>query len=166
MTLNAIPSPVAADGVVFITSGFRGNRLLAVRLADASGDVTDSAAIVWSPDRDTPYVPSPLLHQGVLYLVKSNSGILSAFEAKTGAQLYGPDRLPGVRNLYASPVAVGDRIYVAGREGTTVVLRAVREFEVVAMNELGDGFDASPAIAGDELHLRGERYLYCIASMS
>ena len=166
VTLNAIPSPVAADGIVFVTSGFRGNRLLAVRLADAAGDVTDSDAVVWSLDRDTPYVPSPLLHQGVLYLVKSNSGILSAFDARTGARLYGPERLPGIRSVYASPVAVGDRIYVAGREGTTVVLRAGGEFEVVATNELDDGFNASPAIAGDFLYLRGERYLYCISSTS
>jgi outer membrane protein assembly factor BamB len=166
LTQNAIPSPVAADGVVYVTSGYSGSRLLAVSLADASGDVTDSDAVIWSLDRDTPYVPSPLLHQGVLYLVKSSSGMLSAFEAATGAQLYGPERLPGIRSLYASPVAVNDRIYVAGREGTTLVLKAGREFEVVATNELDDGFDASPAIAGDELYLRGQRFLYCIAPPS
>ena len=166
LTQNAIPSPVAADGVVYVTSGYSGSRLLAVSLADASGDVTDSDAVIWSLDRDTPYVPSPLLHQGVLYLVKSSSGMLSAFEAATGEQLYGPERLPGIRSLYASPVAVNDRIYVAGREGTTLVLKAGREFEVVATNELDDGFDASPAIAGDELYLRGQRFLYCIAPPS
>ena len=166
VTENAIPSPVATDGVVYVTSGYRGSRLLAVSLADASGDVTDSEAVVWSLDRDTPYVPSPLLHQGVLYLVKGNSGILSAFDASTGVQFYGPERLPGIRSLYASPVAVNDRIYVPGREGTTLVLKAGREFEVVSTNDLDDGFDASPAIAGDELYLRGQRYLYCIAPPS
>ena len=164
--MNAIPSPVAADGIVYVTSGFRGNRLLAIRLANASGDVTDSDAVVWSLDRDTPYVPSPLLHRGVLYLVKSNSGILSAFDAASGERLYGPQRLPGIRSLYASPVAAGDRVYVAGREGTTLVLKAGPEFEVLATNELADGFDASPAIVGDELYLRGRRYLYCITSTS
>ena len=166
VTMNAIPSPVAADGVVYVTSGYRGNRLLAVRLADASGDISNSNALVWSLDRDTPYVPSPLLHDGILYLVKGNSGILSAFDAKSGERLYGPERLPGIRSVYASPVAVGDHIYVPGREGTTLVIRAGREFEVVARNALDDGFDASPAPAGDELYLRGQNYLYCIALTS
>jgi outer membrane protein assembly factor BamB len=163
MTTNAIPTPVAADGVVYVTSGYRDNRLLAVRLADASGDITGTEAVVWSLDRDTPYVPSPLLHQGILYLLKSNSGVLSAFDAQTGARVYGPQRLPGVRSVYASPVAVGDRIYIASREGTTLVIKAGQDFEVLATNELDDEFDASPAIAGDELYLRGQGYLYCIA---
>ena len=164
VTMNAIPSPVAADGVVYVTSGYSGNRLLAVRLAGASGDITDSDAVMWSLDRDTPYVPSPLLHQGLLYLVKGNSGVLSAFDAASGARVYGPERLPGVRSLYASPVAVGDRIYIPGREGTTLVIKAGRHFDVLASNRLDDGFDASPAVAGDELYLRGQNYLYCIAT--
>ena len=80
--------------------------------------------------------------------------------------MYGPERLPDIRSVYASPVAVGDRIYVPGREGTTLVIRAGREFEVVTRNALDDGFDASPAPAGDELYLRGQNYLYCIALTS
>ncbi len=164
VTMNAIPSPVAADGVVYVTSGYRDSRLFAVSLADASGDITDTEAVIWSLDRDTPYVPSPLLHQGILYLVKSNSAVLSAFDAHTGARLYGPERLPGIRNLYASPVAVGDRIYISGREGTTLVITAGPDFEVLASNELDDGFDASPALAGDEIYLRGQNFLYSIAA--
>jgi len=166
VTMNAIPSPVASDGVVYVTSGYRGSRLWAIRLADASGDVAENGALAWSLDRDTPYVPSPLLHGGILYLVKSNSGILSAFDATSGEQLYGPERLPGIRSVYASPVAVRDRIYLAGREGTILVISAGPTFEVIATNVLDDGFDASPAIAGDELYLRGHQYLYCIAPSS
>jgi len=164
VTMNAIPSPVAANGIVYVTSGYNGSSLLAVRLADASGDVADTDAVAWSLDRDTPYVPSPLLHQGILYLVKSNSGVLSAFDAETGTRVYGPERLPGIRSVYASPVAVGDRIYISGRAGTTLVIKAGRDFEVLASNELDDKFDASPAVAGDELYLRGQDYLYCIAA--
>lgn len=163
VTLNAIPSPVSADGIVFVTSGFRGNRLMAVQLDQAQGDISDGEAILWTLDRDTPYVPSPLLHDGVLYLVKSNSGILSAYDAQTGQRFYGPERLPGVSNVYASPVAVGDRVYVPGREGTTAVLKAGKTFEVLSINVLDDGFDASPALVGDEIYLRGGQYLYCIA---
>ena len=163
VTLNAIPSPVAAEGIVYLTSGFRGNQLYAVDLAAAQGDITGSDAILWSLDEDTPYVPSPLLHDGILYITKSNNGIMSAFDARTGALHYGPERLPGIRNIYASPVAAGDRVYVTSRDGTTVVLAAGRRFEVLAANMLDDDFDASPAVVGQELFLRGYRYLYCIA---
>ena len=65
-TMNAIPSPVHADGIVYVMSGFRGNNLQAIRLADASGDIAASDAIVWQLDRDTPYVPSPLLYNNAL----------------------------------------------------------------------------------------------------
>ena len=163
VTLNAIPSPVAADGLVFVTSGFRGNRLAAIDLSAASGDIRGSGAVVWSVDRDTPYVPSPLLHDGLLYVLKSNSGVLTSFDARTGRRRYGPERLRGVRNVYASPVIADRRVYVTSREGTTLVLRAGPTFKVLATNTLDDGFDASPAIVDGEIYLRGQRYLYCIS---
>ncbi|MXX75245.1 MAG: PQQ-binding-like beta-propeller repeat protein [Holophagales bacterium] len=164
MTLNAIPSPVYSDGVVYLTSGFRGSKLMAVRLDGAEGDVTGTEQVVWSVDRDTPYVPSPLLHEGVIYFTKSNSGILSAFAAPTGEALYRNQRLGAVRNVYASPVGVGDRVYFTSRDGEFLVAKAGRTFEVLAENELDDRFDASPAIVGDEIYLRGRRNLYCIAA--
>jgi outer membrane protein assembly factor BamB len=164
LTENAIPSPVAADGLVFVTSGYRGNRLAAIDLSAASGDIRGSDAVVWSVDRDTPYVPSPLLHDGILYFTKGNNGILSAYDARTGRLHYGPERLPGIRSLYASPVAAGGRLYIPSRDGTTVVVAAGPTFEVLAANLLDDGFDASPAAAGGELYLRGREYLYCIAA--
>ena len=74
MTANTIPSPVTADGIVYVTSGFRGNALQAIRLADAEGDITGAAAVVWEYDRDTPYVPSPLLYGDTLYFLKHNRG--------------------------------------------------------------------------------------------
>jgi outer membrane protein assembly factor BamB len=164
MTANAIPTPVHADGVVYLTSGFRGNALLAVRLADAKGDVTNTPAVLWRYDRDTPYVPSPLLYGGQLYLLKSNSGVLSSFEAKTGKKLYGEQRLEGVPNVYASPVGAGGRLYIAGRDGGVAVVQHGVEFKQLAANTLADGFDASPAAVGDELYLRGRKYLYRISA--
>ncbi len=164
MTLNAIPSPVYADGVVYLTSGFRGSKLMAVRLDGAAGDITGTDHVVWSVDRDTPYVPSPLLHDGVIYFTKSNRGILSAYDAATGEALYANQRLGVVRNIYASPVAVGDRVYFASRDGEFLVAKAGPKFEVLAESELDDRFDASPAIVGDEIYLRGRRNLYCIAA--
>ncbi len=163
MTLNTIPTPVHADGLLYATSGFRGNALKAIRLAGARGDLDGSDAIVWSYDQDTPYVPSPLVYRGVLYIVKHNKGILTALDAVTGELLYGPERLPEVEGVYASPVAAAGRVYIAGRDGTTVVLAAGRRFEVLAVNRLEEGFDASPALVGRELLLRGRRHLYCLA---
>jgi outer membrane protein assembly factor BamB len=163
-TMNAIPSPVAADGVVFVTSGFRGNNLKAIRLGDASGDVTGSKAIVWSLDRDTPYVPSPLLYDGILYLLKSNSGILSAFDAKSGKPHYQLQRLESIPEVFSSPVGANGRVYLTGRDGTTMVIRHGPAFEVLAKNRLDDGFDASPALVDGEIYMRGYRYLYSIVA--
>ncbi|MEE2638619.1 MAG: PQQ-binding-like beta-propeller repeat protein [Acidobacteriota bacterium] len=164
VTENAIPSPVAGDGLVFVTSGYRGSRLAAIDLATATGDITGSPAVVWSVDRDTPYVPSPVLLDGQLYVLKSNSGVLTAYDARSGDVRYGPERLPGIRNVYASPVAAGGRLYVTSREGTTLVVRAGPIFEVLATNVLDDGFDASPAVVDGEIYLRGRQFLYAIAS--
>ena len=164
VTLNAIPSPVSADGLVFVTSGYRGNRLAAIDLTTARGDITGTDAVRWSLDRDTPYVPSPVLHNGLLYLLKSNNGILTSLDAATGQPRYGPARLSGIRSVYASPVVADDRLYVTSREGTTVVLRTGPELEILATNTLDDEFDASAAVVDGELYLRGARALYCIAA--
>jgi len=163
MTANATPTPVSAGGLLFVTSGFRGNALRAIRLAGARGDLTGTPAVVWSHDRDTPYVPSPLLYDGVLYMLKQNTGILSALDAATGKVHYGPARLEGVEGVYASPVGAAGRVYVAGRNGTTAVLAAGPELKVLALNRLDDGFEASPAVVGREIYLRGRRHLYAIA---
>ncbi len=164
VTMNAIPTPVAADGLVYLMSGYRGSRLYAVDLAAARGDITGTDAVVWSLDRDTPYVPSPVLYDGTLYFTKSNSGVLSAYDAATGRNLFGPERLPGIRDIYASPVAAAGRLYITSRDGATAVLDAGDSLSVVAVNHLDDAFDASPAVAGGEIYLRGREFLYCLAA--
>jgi outer membrane protein assembly factor BamB len=164
LTANSIPSPVHADGIVYTTSGFRGNALHAIKLAEAKGDIAGTGAIAWQYDRDTPYVPSPLLYNGLFFMLKSNNGIITAFDAKSGEKLYGPERLEAVPNVYASPTGAGGRVYVVGREGGATVLEAGRELKVLANNKLEDGFDASPVVVGDELYLRGMKYLYRISA--
>jgi outer membrane protein assembly factor BamB len=164
LTMNVIPSPVAADGMVFVTSGFRGNSLKAIRLADAKDDITGPPAVAWTLDRDTPYVPSPLLYDGILYILKSNNGLLTALDAKSGAPHYQAQRLDKVPNVYASPVGAAGRIYITGRDGGTTVVRHGKTFEVLAENTLDDGFDASPALAGGEMFLRGYTSLYRITA--
>ena len=162
LTMNPIPSSVYEDGMVFAVSGFRGNKLHAIGLAEAKGDITGTGAIKWTLTQDTPYVPSPLLYDGVIYLLKSNSGILSTFDAKTGKPHYALQRLDGVPNVFASPVGAKERVYFPGQEGTTLVIKHGPVFEVLAKNALDDGFEASPALVDSELYLRGRRFLYSI----
>jgi outer membrane protein assembly factor BamB len=164
LTMNPIPSPVAGGGMVFATSGFRGNSLKAIRLAGARDDITGTPAVAWTLDRDTPYVPSPLLYDDILYILKTNSGLVSAYDAKTGQPHFQVKRLENAPNVFASPVGASERVYVAGRDGTTVVLRHGRTFEVLAENPLDDGFDASPALVEDQIYLRGYKYLYAIGA--
>jgi outer membrane protein assembly factor BamB len=163
LTPLTIPSPVAENGIVIATSGFNGSSLKAIRLGDARGDITGTPAVMWSLDRDTPYAPSPLLYDGVLYLLKSNTGILSVFDAKTGTPHYRLQRLPDVPNMFSSPVGANGRVYFAGADGTTLVINHGPKFEVVGSNALDDGFMASPALVDNEIYLRGNKYLYCIA---
>jgi outer membrane protein assembly factor BamB len=163
LTMNPIPSPVSSDGLVFLMSGFRGSSLKAIRFADAKGDITGSPNVVWSLDRDTPYVPSPLLYDGILYFLKSNNGLLSAFEAKSGKPLYQAQRVEAVPNVFASPVGAAGRIYLLGQQGTAVVLKHGSSLEVISTNTLDDRFDASPALVDQEMYLRGYKKLYCVA---
>jgi outer membrane protein assembly factor BamB len=162
LTLNAIPSPVMADGVVYLMGGFRGSKLLAVKLG-GSGDLTDSDNILWKVLRGTPYVPSPLLYEDRLYFFASNNGILSCYDVKTGKSLYDGERIGALGGVYSSPVGAAGRVYLIGREGAGVVIKSADNFEVLATNKLDDRIDASPAVVGNELYLRGHQYLYCIA---
>ena len=87
----------------------------------------------------------------------------AALIQKTGDVVFGPQRLNGIPNIYASPVGAAGRVYITGRNGTTAVLKRSRSFELLATNRLQERFDASPAIVGPQLFLRGEKHLYCIA---
>lgn len=161
LTTNAIPSPVTAGGVVFATSGYQGNKLFAIRLGK-TGDLTGSDAIVWKLDRDTPYVPSPLLSGSRLYFFKSNNGILSCLDIATGKPHYAAQRIEGLQSVYASPVAASGRVYLVGRDGTTVVIKDADQLEILATNKLNDPTDASPAIVGKQIFLRSRQNLYCV----
>jgi outer membrane protein assembly factor BamB len=160
-TVNAIPSPVADETHVYVMSGFKGAKAVSVPL-DSTGDLTDSTAIRWQLDRGTPYVPSPLLTDGRLYFTSVNTSALTCVDAETGKTVFGPKRIPEIDNLYASPVAAAGRIYFTSREGVTTVIAGGDEFEVLATNRLDDGFDASPAMVGPQIFLRGKEHLYCI----
>jgi outer membrane protein assembly factor BamB len=163
MTRNVIPTPVEADGMVYLMSGFRGSALVAVDLSKARGDITDTDAIIWKYDQNTPYTPSPVLMDDKLYFLKVNNGYLTCLDARDGREYYGSEQLEGIRNIFASLVGVKDRIYITGANGTFYVIRHGPELEVLSRNMLEDGFHASPVVIGDTLYLRGFKHLYCIA---
>jgi outer membrane protein assembly factor BamB len=164
LSSNIVASPVAADGVVYAGSSYETRALLAVRLDGARGDVTDTNQVVWSRRRGTPYVPSPLLYGDSLYTLQHYQGILARLDVRTGEDRGGPFRLGAIRDVYASPVGAAGRVYVTSRDGVTQVLsHGEQALKTLAVNRLDDTFSASAALAGRELFLRGERYLYCIA---
>jgi outer membrane protein assembly factor BamB len=165
MTKNVIPSPVADDETVYCLSGFQGNALLAIRLG-GSGDLTGTDSILWTHRKSTPYVPSPLLVSGKLYFLAGNNGILSCFDTKTGKPYFEAERLEALSGMYASPIGAKGKVYIAGRNGATVVLKESEKLEVLATNRLEDKFEASPVAVGKDLLLRGRESLYCIAESS
>jgi outer membrane protein assembly factor BamB len=163
MTVNTIPTALHLDGVVYLTSGYRGTMLQAVDLGRASGDLESSEAVLWTHDRDTPYVPTPVIYGGRIYFVKHFKNILSCLDAKTGKPHY-TERLPGMGSIWSSPVAAAGRIYLFDRTGHAVVLKDGPTLEVLAGNDLAEGADATPALVDGEIWLRTTGHLYCIAA--
>ena len=162
MTRNVIPCPVYSDGILFLMSGFRGNALKAIDIAKAKGDITGTPAILWEYNQDTPYTPSPVLMDGKLYFLKGNNGTMTCLNAKDGKVVYSNQKLDGITNIFSSPTGNKDKLYVAAIN-TVVVVKAGAEFSLLCKNTLDDTFHASPVIIGNDLFLRGFKYLYCIS---
>ncbi len=147
---------VADDKMVYATGGFPKKALFAID-ASGSGNVTETH-LVWKGDDKSPYVPSPLLADGLLYAV-NDKGLFRCYEAADGKILW-EEKLDG--NFYSSPVLVGERIYVFNRKGKGFVLKAGREYELVAENELEQGAFATPVICRGRILLRTMEALYCL----
>jgi outer membrane protein assembly factor BamB len=162
-TVNTIPSPVVVDDVVFCASGYKGAAVFAIPLS-ASGELSASDA-VWSGNSGAPYVPSPIVANGRLYMTAQNTAVLTCLDAADGSVVFGPERLPDIDSLYASPIAAAGRLYFVGRDGTTVVLEPGDTLQPLAINRLDDAMDASPVAVGTQLFLRGAKYVYCIESV-
>ena len=152
---------VSIDDLVIVGSGHRGSYMGAFKL-DGEGDIEGSEKVAWSINRDTPDIASPLLSNGRLYFHKGKTGILTCLDAKTGDSLFAATRVPEISSTYASPVAAGGNIYLTGRSGTMVVIKDSDKFEIVSTNSVGETVDATPAPAGDNLFIRGEKHLFCI----
>ncbi len=164
-----VPSPFAAGGLLYLCSGYVGDKdkpLLAIR-PGAHGDIsladgeTGNAFVAWSDPKAAPYMPTPIHYRDRLYVLLDR-GMLSCYDAAAGAEIYTRERLGRSGQFTASPLAYNGHLFCFGERGETIVVRAGDEFEVVRQNELGELIMATPAIAGDALLVRTESHLYCI----
>jgi outer membrane protein assembly factor BamB len=168
-SMISVPSPVAAQGLVFLSSGHNlllRQPIIAVR-AEASGDITpardqrQTEGIAWWRPVGGPYVTSPIAIDRYLY-VPLDRGTLTCYDAQTGEIVYERQPLGGRNTTTASPVAADGRIYVQTEDGECYVVRQGPEFEILAVNKLDEIFCASPAVSGSRLFLRGRKHPYCI----
>ena len=158
---NAVPTPVVYNDLVVVTSGYPKKIALALR-AGGSGDVTGKQ-LVWTYNKGTAYVPSPIAYGEYVYLMTGN-GSITALDAKTGKVFYEAARVPKPATFLASPVAFEGKILLTSEEGDTYVLKAGPKHEVLGTNSLGEPVYASPAIAGGHIFIRGEKHLYAIGN--
>lgn len=151
---SAAPRPVSDQGLGFFVTGHGQTELMAVRLG-GQGDVTDSQ-VAWKYDSMVPKTASPILVDGLLYMV-SDDGMVTSLEESTGKQVW-HERIGGT--FAASPIYGDGRIYFFSQQGKTTVLKPGRSFEMVATNSLPGGFMASPAVSGQAFFLRTKTDLY------
>jgi outer membrane protein assembly factor BamB len=148
--------------MVFTSSG-RAGPTLAIR-PGGSGDVTDSH-IVWSASKGSPFIPSPLLHEGILYMVNDMQSIATAYDAKSGEVLWQGRLGEAARESFsASPVVVDGKVYFTNDQGETFVLKTGREFNLLHVNQLNARTLASPALVDGTWYWRTERELIAIGA--
>jgi len=159
-TFEVIPTPVVGDGLVFCSSG-RAGPTFAIR-PGGSGDVTASH-VVWSTPKGSPFVPSGLLLDGLLYLVNDMQSILTVYDAKDGALVYqGRMGVAQREGFSASPVAVNGKIFFTNDDGETFVVQAGREFKLLRTNSLGARTLASPALVDGTWYWRTDQHVLAI----
>jgi outer membrane protein assembly factor BamB len=153
---SASTRPVIGHGMIFYPTGFSSGQLLAVRIG-GKGLITDSH-VAWRVKRGVSNKPSILLIDDLIYVI-NDTGIASCIDAKSGEQIW-QKRIGG--EYSASPVYADGRIWFFSEEGKTSAIRPGRTFELLAENQLDEGFLASPAIAGQAFFLRTRTHLYRI----
>jgi outer membrane protein assembly factor BamB len=160
-----VPSPVIAGDFVIVTGGYPPGRRPIYAIRPGGTGTLANQIVVWQTDRGSPYTGTPLVHQGILYVCTDN-GILSAYDSKTGTRLYQTRVSNEAAAFSASPIAAGDRIYLASEEGDVFVVQAGREFKLLATNRMGEITMATPAAAGNLLVVRTQSQLIGIRSAS
>lgn len=162
LSANVVATPVVAGDILIAASSYEIRAMLAIDLTKAKGDITGTEAVLWQTNQRTPYVPSMLVVDEHVYFLRHYQNILSRRNIHTGVEPSGPFRLPGIRNVYASPVAAANRIYLVDLDGHTLVMSADEEPQLLALNRLDDRFAATPALIDNQILLRGEQFLYCL----
>jgi outer membrane protein assembly factor BamB len=158
-TLRLVASPATVPGLIVVPSAKNGP-VIGLR-PDGTGDISNSKEfILWKRPRNTPDVPSPLIHDGLVYLCRE-TGDLFCLDAKTGEEFY---HKPTKRTRFrASPVYADGKIYVTSRDGDVIVLTAGKDFKILARNELGEQIAASPAISNGRIYFRTFEALWAVA---
>ena len=163
-TKRPVASAVAANGIVYVASGFQGAFIGAFR-PTGQGDIKGTDKVLWTIDHDAPDIASPLLTTtGRLYFHKGKSGQLSCVDAATGKPHYVAQRVDGVDSTYGSPIEAGGNIYLTGRSGHIVVIKDSNELSIVSTNPMEEILNATPAPVDSELFIRGDNHLFCIAA--
>lgn len=158
---NVIPAPVFQNETVYVMSGFRDPKLMAIRV-DRTGDLSGTDAVLWSQTRGLSYTPSPVLYDDKLYALTDN-GLLSCFNVRTGEPYYHQTRLPQADSFKASPIGADGKLYTASESGVVTVIRMGEKFEVIGTNVMEDQtFIASPVVAAGDLLLRSQNQLFCV----
>jgi len=163
------PTPVFTDDFIVVASGRGPEQPIFVLRPGARGDITldggetSSEHVVWSLQRRGPYMPTPLIYDGILYVL-ANSGIFDAYNLETGEQLY-RRRVPHLGSGFSSsPVAADGKIYLSNEDGDMIVLATGREFVHLATNPMGELLMATPAISDGIMYVRGVDSLFAIGA--
>jgi len=151
-----IPAPTFHDGVVYLTRGYRSGPFMAVR-PGGRGDISRSH-VVWEVPTGAPYISSLVYDEGILYMA-SDVGAVTAIDAASGRRIW-QQRVDGI--FSASPVAGDGKIYFVSETGETIVVKAGRQPEILARNDLGERLIASPAISNGQLFIRSDGQLFAI----
>ena len=170
MSRFAIPSPISANGLLYVTSGYPGDSLrpaYAIR-PGATGDIslkpneTGNDYIVWSHPTLGPYHPSPLVYRGCYYTLHDR-GFLTCNDPKTGKEIYPRQRISmDATGFTASPWAFNGKVFALSEDGDTYVIQAGPEFKLLGKNSLNEMALATPAVANDSLIIRTASKLYRI----
>ncbi|HJS73273.1 MAG TPA: PQQ-binding-like beta-propeller repeat protein [Vicinamibacteria bacterium] len=155
---NTTPTPIAARGLFFITSGYRMNPIFAVR-PGGTGDITETDFVAWKSSRDGSYMTTPIVYGDLLYTCQNN-GVLAAYRAESGVRVYQERIATGA--FSASPIASDGRLYFTSEDGDVYVVAAGEEFELLATNPMGEVLMATPAAAPGRLFIRGQHHLFSI----
>jgi outer membrane protein assembly factor BamB len=163
------PTPVFGDDLVVVASGRGPERPIFVIRPGAHGDLTlpngrsTSDSVVWSRTGRGPYMPTPLIYQGLLYVL-ANNGVFDAYNLRTGDEIYRQRLDPVGSGFSASPIATDGKIYLSSEDGEMFVIAAGREFKQLALNSMGELLMATPALSEGVMYVRSAESLSAIGT--